>query len=49
MADARFVFWTITAHELPPTWTEAQHRLRQATPKPRSEQVTNERMRTEAV
>jgi heme-degrading monooxygenase HmoA len=32
MADARFVFWTITAHELPPTWTEAQHRLRQATP-----------------
>jgi heme-degrading monooxygenase HmoA len=33
MADARFVFWSTTAENLPPSWTEAQRRLREATPK----------------
>jgi hypothetical protein len=49
MADARFVFWITAPDELPPRWTEAQHRLRQATPKPQPEQVNNERLGTEAV
>jgi heme-degrading monooxygenase HmoA len=34
MADARFVFWSTTADQLPPTWAEAQRRLRES-----SEQV----------
>jgi quinol monooxygenase YgiN len=49
MADARFVSWITTPDALPPTWTEAQHRLRQATPKPQLEQVNNERVGTEAM
>jgi heme-degrading monooxygenase HmoA len=34
MADARFVFWSTTADKLPPVWTEARQRLRQADPQP---------------
>ncbi len=30
MADARFVFWTATVDKLPPSWSEAQQRLREA-------------------
>jgi heme-degrading monooxygenase HmoA len=29
MADARFVFWSTTADNLPPSWSEAQRRLRE--------------------
>ena len=29
MADARFVFWNTTTGELPPSWPEAQRRLRE--------------------
>ncbi|MBV8216959.1 MAG: DUF3291 domain-containing protein [Solirubrobacterales bacterium] len=29
MADARFVFWTTTTDRLPPSWSEAQRRLRE--------------------
>jgi len=31
MADARFVFWNTTADKLPPPWSEAEQRLREAT------------------
>jgi hypothetical protein len=31
MADARFVFWTASADNLPPAWSEAQRRLSEAT------------------
>ena len=35
MADARFVFWTSQADGLPPSWPEAQRRLREhPTPTP---------------
>ena len=34
MTDARFVFWSTTADKLPPSWKEAQLRLRQADAKP---------------
>jgi heme-degrading monooxygenase HmoA len=44
MADARFVFWSTTADELPPSWAEAQHRLRQANPKPEPEPVSGGRV-----
>jgi heme-degrading monooxygenase HmoA len=44
MADARFMFWSTTADKLPPSWTEAQHRLRQANGKPAPEQVNEERV-----
>jgi quinol monooxygenase YgiN len=44
MADARFAFWSTTADKLPPSWTEAQHRLRQTNPKPEPEQVKEERV-----
>jgi hypothetical protein len=30
MADARFVFWTVSADTLPPSWSEAQRRLSEA-------------------
>jgi heme-degrading monooxygenase HmoA len=33
MADSRFVFWNISADKLPPSWAEAQDRLRE-TPRP---------------
>ena len=39
MADARFVFWTTTAEDLPPSWPEAQRRLREVTPDPESQRV----------
>jgi heme-degrading monooxygenase HmoA len=29
MADARFVFWSTPADKLPPSWAEAQDRLRE--------------------
>jgi heme-degrading monooxygenase HmoA len=32
MADARFVFWSTSTEKLPPSWTEAQARLRDAAP-----------------
>ena len=32
MADARFVFWSTPADKLPPTWAEAQDRLRETGP-----------------
>jgi heme-degrading monooxygenase HmoA len=32
MADARFVFWNTSADKLPPSWAEAQQRLREAAP-----------------
>ena len=32
MADARFVFWSTSADKLPPSWTEAQERLRETAP-----------------
>lgn len=28
MADARFVFWNMTPDNLPPSWSEAEQRLR---------------------
>ena len=31
MADARFGFWSTTYDGLPPSWSEAQRRLREAT------------------
>jgi heme-degrading monooxygenase HmoA len=31
MADARFVFWNCTAEKLPPSWSEVERRLRDAT------------------
>ena len=35
MADARFVFWSTTAENLPPSWSEAKRRLRElSTPTP---------------
>jgi heme-degrading monooxygenase HmoA len=34
MAEVRFVFWNTTADTLPPSWSEAQRRLRAAPPKP---------------
>jgi hypothetical protein len=39
MADARFVFWTTTTDNLPPSWSEAQRRLREVTPTPEPEEV----------
>lgn len=30
MADARFVFWSTAADKLPPSWSEAKQRLREA-------------------
>jgi hypothetical protein len=33
MADARFVFWNVTAERLPPPWSEIRQRLREAPPK----------------
>ena len=41
MADARFVFWSTTADELPPSWAEARRRLRQVNAKPETERVKN--------
>jgi quinol monooxygenase YgiN len=32
MVDARFVFWSTTAEQLPPSWAEVKRRLREATP-----------------
>jgi heme-degrading monooxygenase HmoA len=32
MADARFVFWSTAAAKLPPSWAEAQARLREPVP-----------------
>jgi hypothetical protein len=29
MADARFVFWSTTADNIPPSWSAAQRRLRE--------------------
>jgi quinol monooxygenase YgiN len=37
MADARFVFWSTTADKLPPSWAEAQRRLREVNPAPEPE------------
>jgi hypothetical protein len=31
MSDGRFVFWNTTADKLPPSWSEAEQRLREAT------------------
>jgi Domain of unknown function (DUF3291) len=39
MADARFVFWSTTTDNLPPSWAEAQRRL-QERPPPTSEDST---------
>jgi heme-degrading monooxygenase HmoA len=38
MADARFVFWRTTPDSLPPSWSEAQRRLREV-PTPTPEEV----------
>ena len=32
MEDARFVFWSTTEDKLPPSWSEAEQRLREAAP-----------------
>jgi hypothetical protein len=32
MEDSRFVFWSTTADKLPPSWDEAQERLRETVP-----------------
>jgi heme-degrading monooxygenase HmoA len=39
MADARFVFWRATVESLPPSWSEAQRRLREL-PTPTPEEAT---------
>ena len=39
MGDARFVFWSTTADKLPPSWEEAQQRLREL-PTPTPEEAT---------
>ena len=39
MTDARFAFWNTTAANLPPSWSEAQPRLREATPNSDPHQV----------
>jgi quinol monooxygenase YgiN len=33
MADARFVFWSTAAENLPPSWPEVQRRLREGDPR----------------
>lgn len=40
MADARFVFWNTPADDLPPSWSEAQRRLRDVPPNSEPEPVT---------
>jgi heme-degrading monooxygenase HmoA len=39
MADARFVFWSTRASNLPPSWSEAQRQLREAAPTSEPEAV----------
>jgi hypothetical protein len=34
MSDARFVFWTTAADNLPPSWSAVHRRLREETPTP---------------
>ncbi|MBV9311191.1 MAG: DUF3291 domain-containing protein [Solirubrobacterales bacterium] len=40
MADARFVFWSTTADKLPPAWSEAEQRLREAASNSQSKSPT---------
>jgi hypothetical protein len=39
MADARFVFWSTTLENLPPSWSEVRRRLSEATPHAHADKV----------